>query len=70
GHRFFECPRKDDKCLKCGYFGHKTEDCKKPVVCFNCKEEGHKSAVYKKPRVTGGKVFALDGGDAEADNLI
>ncbi|XP_045803780.1 uncharacterized protein LOC123897255 isoform X2 [Trifolium pratense] len=70
GHRFFECPRKDDKCLKCGKIDHKTEECKKPVVCFNCKEEGHKSHVCKKPRVAGGKVFALDGGDVEADNLI
>ncbi|PNX63432.1 hypothetical protein L195_g061624 [Trifolium pratense] len=24
----------------------------------------------KKPRAAGGKVFALDGGDVEADNLI
>ncbi|MCI82158.1 cellular nucleic acid-binding protein, partial [Trifolium medium] len=50
--------------------GHKAEECKKPVVCFNCKEGGHKSNVCKKPRVTEGKVFALDGGDVEADNLI
>ncbi|MCI55819.1 hypothetical protein A2U01_0077070, partial [Trifolium medium] len=42
----------------------------KGVVCFNCKEAGHKSNVSKKPRVAEGKVFALDDGDAEADNLI
>ncbi|MCI87530.1 cellular nucleic acid-binding protein, partial [Trifolium medium] len=68
--RFFECPKKEGKCFKCGDPGHKTEECKKPVVCFNCKEEGHKSNVCKKPRVARGKVFALDGGDVEADNLI
>ncbi|MCI86220.1 cellular nucleic acid-binding protein, partial [Trifolium medium] len=50
--------------------GHKADQCKKGVVCFNCKETGHKSNVCKKPRVAGGKVFALDGGDVEADNLI
>ncbi|MCI95421.1 hypothetical protein A2U01_0116719, partial [Trifolium medium] len=47
-----------------------TEACKNPAVCFNCKEEGHKSHVCKKPRAAGGKVFALDGSDVEADNLI
>ncbi|MCI42289.1 cellular nucleic acid-binding protein, partial [Trifolium medium] len=62
GHRFFECPKKEDKCFRCGDFGHKAEQCKKSVVFFNCKEEGHKSNVCKKPRVAEGKVFALDGG--------
>ncbi|MCI46842.1 cellular nucleic acid-binding protein, partial [Trifolium medium] len=70
GHRLFECPKKDSKCLKCGNPNHTTETCKKPIVCFNCKEEGHKSNVCKKPKATAGKVFALDGGDVEADNLI
>ncbi|MCI59543.1 cellular nucleic acid-binding protein, partial [Trifolium medium] len=70
GHRFFECPRKDVKCMKCGDPNHKADQCKKGIVCFNCKEEGHKSNASKKPRVVGGKVFALDGGDVEADNLI
>ncbi|MCI49290.1 cellular nucleic acid-binding protein, partial [Trifolium medium] len=70
GHRFFECPKKEVKCLKCGDPRHKTKECKKSVVCFNFKEEGHKRNVCKKPRVVGGKVFALDDGDVEADNLI
>ncbi|MCI55537.1 cellular nucleic acid-binding protein, partial [Trifolium medium] len=70
GHHLFECPKKDGKCFKCGDPGHKADQCKKGVVCFNYKEEGHKSAVCKKSRVAGGKVFALDGGDAEANNLI
>ncbi|MCI64974.1 hypothetical protein A2U01_0086232, partial [Trifolium medium] len=48
----------------------KADQCKKGVVCFNCKEASHKSNVCKKPRVAGEKVFALDGGDVEADNLI
>ncbi|MCI59563.1 cellular nucleic acid-binding protein, partial [Trifolium medium] len=47
-----------------------ADQCMKGVVCFNCKEAGHKSNVCKKPRAAGGKVFALDGGDVEADNLI
>ncbi|MCI77343.1 hypothetical protein A2U01_0098613, partial [Trifolium medium] len=47
-----------------------ADQCTKGVVCFNCKEAGHKSNVCKKPRVAGGKVLALDGGDAKADNLI
>ncbi|MCI76622.1 cellular nucleic acid-binding protein, partial [Trifolium medium] len=29
GHHFFECPKKEFKCLKCGDPGHKTEECKK-----------------------------------------
>ncbi|MCI39903.1 cellular nucleic acid-binding protein, partial [Trifolium medium] len=36
GHRFFECPKKDGKCFKCGDPGHKADECKKLVVCFNC----------------------------------
>ncbi|MCI82597.1 hypothetical protein A2U01_0103871, partial [Trifolium medium] len=44
--------------------------CKKGIICFNCKEPGHKSNVCKKPIAAGGKVFALDGGGVEADNLI
>ncbi|MCI90820.1 hypothetical protein A2U01_0112114, partial [Trifolium medium] len=47
-----------------------ADQCPKGVVCFNCKEAGQESNVCKKPRATGGKVFALDGGDVEADNLI
>ncbi|MCI56458.1 cellular nucleic acid-binding protein, partial [Trifolium medium] len=70
GHCFFECPKKEGRCFKCGDLGHKTDQCPKGVVCFNCKEAGRKSNVCKKPRVAGGKVFALDGGDVEADNLI
>ncbi|MCI62246.1 cellular nucleic acid-binding protein, partial [Trifolium medium] len=70
GHRFFECPKKEERCFKCGDPGHKVDQCPKGVVRFNSKEAGHKSNVYKKPRVAGGKVFALDGGDVEADNLI
>ncbi|MCI53710.1 cellular nucleic acid-binding protein, partial [Trifolium medium] len=70
GHCFFECPKNDGKCMKCGDPNHRTNQCKKGVVCFNCKEAGHKSNACKKPRVAGGKVFALDGGDVEADNLI
>ncbi|MCI91057.1 cellular nucleic acid-binding protein, partial [Trifolium medium] len=58
------------KCLKCGDPNHMTDQCKKGVVFFNCKEAGHKSNVCKKPRADGGKVFALDGGDLEANNLI
>ncbi|MCI52535.1 cellular nucleic acid-binding protein, partial [Trifolium medium] len=65
-----ECPKKDLKCFKCGDPNHKTDQCPKGVVCFNCKEAGHKSNVCKKPRAVGGKVFALDGGDVEVDNLI
>ncbi|MCI49097.1 cellular nucleic acid-binding protein, partial [Trifolium medium] len=70
GHHFLECLKKNERCFKCGDPGHKTDQCKKGVVCFNCKEAGHKSNVCKKSRVAEGKVFALDGGDAEADNLI
>ncbi|MCI76210.1 hypothetical protein A2U01_0097479, partial [Trifolium medium] len=55
---------------KCGDPSHKADQCPKGVVCFNWKEAGHKSNVCKKPRVAGGKVFALDDGDVEADNLI
>ncbi|CAN6288347.1 unnamed protein product [Urochloa humidicola] len=28
-------------CSKCGRFGHKTEECFRPVVCKRCKKEGH-----------------------------
>ena len=28
-------------CERCGRFGHKTEECLKPVVCGRCKKEGH-----------------------------
>ncbi|XP_045787522.1 uncharacterized protein LOC123882913 [Trifolium pratense] len=59
------------KCYRCGGFGYKSFECKKNVVCFNCNEEGHKSPECKKPKKNGGKVFALDGGDANVtDNLI
>ncbi|MCI96133.1 hypothetical protein A2U01_0117433, partial [Trifolium medium] len=47
-----------------------ADQCPKGVVCFNYKEAGHKINVCKKPRAAGGKVFALDEGDVEADNLI
>ncbi|MCI64759.1 cellular nucleic acid-binding protein, partial [Trifolium medium] len=70
GHRFFEFPKKEGRCFKCGDPGHKADQCPKGVVCFNCKEAGHKSNACKKPRAAGSKVFALDGGDVEADNLI
>ncbi|MCI76285.1 hypothetical protein A2U01_0097554, partial [Trifolium medium] len=29
GHRFFECPRKEGRCYKCGDPGHKADQCKK-----------------------------------------
>ncbi|MCH83885.1 cellular nucleic acid-binding protein, partial [Trifolium medium] len=69
GHRYFECPIKEDKCFKCGKYGHKKEACKEKVTCWNCGEDGHKSPECKKPRKTTEKVFALDGG-SEVDNLI
>ena len=32
-------------CEKCGRFGHKSEDCFKPVICPRCKQEGHLARV-------------------------
>ncbi|CAN6199371.1 unnamed protein product [Urochloa humidicola] len=28
-------------CGKCGRYGHRTEDCFKPIICKRCKKEGH-----------------------------
>lgn len=28
-------------CIRCGRFGHKPENCLKPVICERCKKEGH-----------------------------
>jgi len=28
-------------CSRCGKFGHRPEDCIRPVVCGRCKKEGH-----------------------------
>jgi len=31
----------DTGCNRCGRVGHKSEECKKPVVCPRCGKEGH-----------------------------
>jgi len=28
-------------CLRCGKFGHTTEECHSPVICTRCNKEGH-----------------------------
>ena len=33
-------------CTRCGRFGHKPEDCLKPVVGNRCSKEGHLQRVY------------------------
>ncbi|CAN6285278.1 unnamed protein product [Urochloa humidicola] len=47
GHKS-ETSRRDEEsqahltgCGKCGRYGHRTEDCFKPVICKRCKKEGH-----------------------------
>ncbi|KAK2397792.1 cleavage and polyadenylation specificity factor subunit [Trifolium repens] len=58
-------------CFRCKKPGHKSYECTEPVSCYNCGELGHKSPECKKHKKSGGKVFALDGGDSGATyNLI
>ncbi|GAU40543.1 hypothetical protein TSUD_367090 [Trifolium subterraneum] len=72
GHRSFECKKEKNSCFNCGKEGHKAIDCKTPTpTCFNCGEEDHKSLACKQPKKVIGKVFALNGGEADqVDNLI
>ncbi|GAU51659.1 hypothetical protein TSUD_414800, partial [Trifolium subterraneum] len=71
GHKSFECPKKVDKCFNCGKMGHRSDVCDWKPTCFNYGKEGHKSPACKKPKKTMGKVFALNGGNADQlDNLI
>ncbi|GAU10208.1 hypothetical protein TSUD_418710, partial [Trifolium subterraneum] len=71
GQKSFECPKKVDKCFNCGRLGQRSDVCDWKLTCFNCGEEGHKSPACKKPKKTMGKVFALNGGNADqVDNLI
>ncbi|MCI95745.1 cellular nucleic acid-binding protein, partial [Trifolium medium] len=55
GHKSFECPKKDDKCFRCGRLEHRADVYWEKVVCFNCREEGHKSPECKNPKRMIGK---------------
>ncbi|GAU49377.1 hypothetical protein TSUD_177260 [Trifolium subterraneum] len=61
-----------DVCYNYGKEGHRSKECKATTpTCYNCGEEGYKSPACKKSKKIIGKVFALNGEEADqVDNLI